>query len=159
MSDLQQRFHDYCRARAANVVSKYSRWLETHDGFDCQQDYCVDCVEIQRYVERHNKTGFTKIRGWDDRTEVDSVMHCDRCGVRLKCSLTDCGMEQEIEYLLQDDHLTDEDCYTISDFLDGFGCYDDGKYWPLIAPHAERLMAGMGDYSFRESEMVRQKGT
>lgn len=137
------RLLQYCLERSSGVESKYMRWLVSDAGKCSEGFYCVDCVKIQRYVERHRKSGLTDIDGWDESFYEDSQRFCERCGVVLECSLTKHGIDEEVRHLTEDaTSLHDTDCWTIARFLDGYGDWRDEEHGPLLAPHVERLISG-----------------
>jgi len=109
---------------------------EEEDG----SDFCVDCVQIQYYVNRHKKNGFTDIDGWDEYFPSDSPHWCARCHVLLCHSLTEWGVNQEIDGLEHPGAMSAGDAAIVHNFLDGIGDYQRDKHWPLIEPHAMRLM-------------------
>ncbi len=123
------------------------RWLENDDGDELYEDYCVDRAVNESHRQRNLKRrsrgkdgGFTRVSGWDTSQEEDAQRYCEKCGMLLICSITDYGIEQEIEYIKEADSLSASDCWTISRLLSGSGCHSDDKYWQQIAGHAERLM-------------------
>jgi hypothetical protein len=71
---------------------KYGRWLETKkirnslDG-----DWCVDCID--KAAKKHN----ADIDGWNDYPEQDSPRWCEACGALLTHSLTEYGVELELD--------------------------------------------------------------
>ena len=141
-TNTERRFLDWLAARAAGVEWKYGRWLETHRGGFSEFSYCEECAEIQRHVERHKKTGFSNISGWDDWPASDSPMRCDRCGALLYHSATECMLKAEVQEGLAGDKMLPEDAAILHHAMTCGGEYegDREKWWPLIEPHARRLM-------------------
>lgn len=125
---------------------KYERWLyDAARGEDHEGMYCVDCVVIQRYVERHNKTGCTSIDGWNEWVESDGYRFCDRCGCVLWHSLTGYGVENEMEYLATEgDPLGSVVDVTLTHhMLTCGGEYEFNRknWWPVLEPLCDKLIA------------------
>lgn len=125
---------------ASSVPQKYGRYLETPDGNCDDGDYCVDCVDAEVAERKASGDPYTEIRGWDEAMEQDSVRHCERCGVMLRCSPTRYCIEQDIENLPRVKEMTPDEAAYLYNWLSGMGDYDRNKLWPQIKPHAKRLM-------------------
>lgn len=142
-SELETEFVAWLAESSKNVRWEYMRWLENSDG-DCDEnDYCPKCAEIQRYVERHKNTGYTRIIGWNESIEEDSQRRCARCDVLLHISPTEYMIDDEIEYLATCSEMHVEDAAQFHNWLTHNGNYNGfnrHKYWPLIEPHAKRLL-------------------
>lgn len=153
-SETESRFVEWLRVKAAGVKEEFGRWLETPEGECSDDEWCTDCVKIQRYIERHKRTRFTSISGWNDHPESDSPRRCARCGVLLCHSLTRYGIESEIEGLRMEGPLYPGDAAIVLNFLDGIGDYRRAKDWPVIEPHAIRFMQtdATAETSVRETE-------
>ena len=142
IADIEAQFIQWLAVRADGVKWKYQRWLETSDGAVDLDAYCPECASIQRYVERHNKTGFTRISGWDEWYQEDGPQWCARCGVLLYHSLTAYGLGLEIAGGEDTDGMSPEDAAIMHHAMTCGGEYESDRenLWPLIEPHAKRLM-------------------
>jgi len=148
-TETETRFVEWLAKLSRGVEWKYMRWLLDNDGglFETNNggDFCYDCVEIQKFVNRHERNGFTQIDGWNESFPSDSPRWCERCGILLCHSLTEYGISEEIGGLSEPGRMLPGDAAIIHNFLDGIGDYQRDKHWPLIEPHAIRLMSGKCD--------------
>jgi len=141
-SELEIAFKEWLGPKQADVKEEFMRWLENPDGGCLAEDWCVRCVEIQRYREKHKKSRYTRINGWNEHFESDSPRWCSQCGVLLCFSLTEYGVDMEIsEILATAKDLHAEEAFILFELLDGMGNYIREKHWPMMEPHAKRLMA------------------
>lgn len=140
---LELAFVAWLETQSASVEWRYERCLFDNNRDYDDRDFCATCVEVQRYVERHKKTGLTRIDGWDEAHESDSPKWCERCGVLLWHSLTEDGANNEIKGWLDnlDADVSAQDAAIMHNFLDGNGEYSGytrAKWWPIIEPIARR---------------------
>lgn len=143
-SETEQSFVAWLRVRSAGVETKYMRWLVDPDGDEWEgggSNLCLPCAQIQRFKNRHDKNGYTWISGWDEYVTEDCPQWCVRCGSLLCVSLSRYGVEQEIDGMSQPGPLSPTDAAIYLEFLDGIGDYNRKIHWPLIEPHAIRLMS------------------
>lgn len=142
-SDMEYEFVAWLLDRSRDVRWAYGRWLETYTG-DCgDDDYCTECVIVQRYVERHQKTGYTRISGWNELQSQDGPRWCGRCDVLLYHSPTEHMIEEEMGSWADPHHEPSvTDCAILYNLMTCGGLYqmDRSKWWPLLEPHVERLM-------------------
>lgn len=142
--ETETRFVEWLETASRGVEWKFMRWLTNRDGevFETNNggDFCEDCVIIQRYVNRHKSNGFTDIDGWDEHFPSDSPRWCERCDALLCHSLSEYGVGQEIAVLEDLDSVSPSHAAILYELLSGIGDYQREKHWPLIEPHAIRLM-------------------
>jgi heterodisulfide reductase subunit C len=141
-TSLELRFIGWLLERSKDVKWAYERWLETPSGECYEGVYCTACAGIQRYVERHNRTGFTRVGGWDDDESSDQPYHCERCDTLLHHCPTEHMIEEETEWLSRAESLSDDDAAILHNLMTCGGEYeyDRGKWWLLVEPHVVRLV-------------------
>lgn len=142
-SELEEEFVAWLAELSKGVRWEYMRTLFDNEKNYMDEDYCPKCVEIQRYVEKHNKTGYTNIDGWDESQEADAERRCARCDVLLHISPTEYMIGDEIEYLSTCDEISEDFAAQMHNWLTHNGNYSGfnrHKFWPLIEPHAKRLL-------------------
>ncbi len=111
-----------CAEVFAKVMSKkemkYGRWLTTKDtNNSLDGDWCVDCIE--KAAKRHN----ADIDGWDDYPEQDGPRWCEDCGALLTHSLTEYGVDSELEAC--GCPAIGEDAQILHNLADGIGDLQD----------------------------------
>jgi hypothetical protein len=86
---------------AAKVRTKRLYWIETPDGTLVSNNgfcWCQDCgsakVRNLRRHDRKNREDYFLDGGWG--SEEDGPQFCCCCGVRLRCTLTEHGAQEEI---------------------------------------------------------------
>lgn len=143
-TESEKLFVAWLERKSAGIEWCSLCWLETADG-DCDDpEYCPECVEIQRRVEKHNKTGFTRICYGSDSEETDSPKRCERCGCLLYHSPTEYYLEEEIGVMEKPGPVCPSDAAIWHNMLTMNGCYgpcNRAEWWPKIEPHAKRMMA------------------
>ncbi len=141
--NAESDFLAWIAERGTGVRWAYGRWLEDPQGNMDEGSYCPDCAVIQRYVERHNKTRYTRISGWDESQSQDSPTWCERCGVLLHHSPTEYMIEEEWSFWV-DPHreLDATDFAILHNLMTCGGLYEmqRDKWWPVLEPHAKRMM-------------------
>lgn len=143
-TQLEIDFVAWLRELSKDVEVRYGRYFETNGG-DCDDnDYCTECVQIERWRRKHAKSKFIKICGWDEAPTQDGCRHCDRCGCMLEFSPTEYCTEQYIEHIPECEELDDEFAWELWNWMSGMGSFDRDEHWPQIKPHAERLMRAAG---------------
>jgi len=113
-------------------------WLEDADD---DQEYCRDCIEaLFESIKGDYPDAF--IAGGYSGLEIDHPLWCanEKCDKRLECSLTDYGVETELEYYLNGGAvmpLREEDAYGLLDILQCMGWEERQKkyikLWKRVA--------------------------
>lgn len=70
-------------------------------GCDAGYNYCLDCCEakVAEMKAKNPKADVSVDGGWD--TEHDSPPFCEPCGARLSGTLTDYGVDQEMDHFIE----------------------------------------------------------
>lgn len=111
---------------ASKVKDSNPRWIcipggyyETNNG----SDFCDDCgwfiMRHLRRKDRKNKSDYLLDGGW--RTESDSHSFCAHCGMRLRVSLTDYALNDDLEYYRENgvrENSVLDDAYSLDLMLD-----------------------------------------
>ena len=143
---FENEFWEWVKTLSKDVPRADACYLEPHDN---KRDGCDDryfrpkCVEIQRWVEKHNKTGLTRARSPLESHDSDSTIWCDRCGMLLYSSPTEYCIEVEADegWPSMDTLAQGSECAAILfDMYDCGGSYqcDHDKFWAMLEPHARR---------------------
>ena len=144
MSEFEDEFWEWIKELSKDVPRAKACYLKSHDNNDCDyRDFCPKCVDIQRWVEKHNKTCFTHVRYPYESPDSDSTIWCDRCGILLYSSPTDYCIETEAnEGWPEIDIITkgSELAAILFDMYDCGGSYacSHDKWWAILEPHARR---------------------
>jgi len=148
MTEFEDKFWEWIKALSKDVPRADACYLGSHDndrnGWD-DRDFCPKCVEIQRWVEKHNKSKLTHVHYPCESPESDSTIWCDRCGILLYSSPTDYCIETEanegwpmIETMTQGSEDADAAIlFDMYDFGGSYACSHD-KWWAILEPHARR---------------------
>lgn len=89
--------------------------LPTESCCDETNDFCPICAgyEIRRLKKKFRK--FMRSRGVElsigrsyGSGEEDSVPHCELCGIRLSCNLTEDGIDQELDAISEEGYLSED---------------------------------------------------
>jgi hypothetical protein len=140
-TQLEIDFKRWLRELASGVTVRYGRRFEANDGSCDDSDYCVDCVQKERWKRKHKKSEYIKIDGWDEAHETDSTPSCERCGCMIEFSPTNYFIREELKWLSEATEIDQWSAEILCRVLDN---YDRKTQWPLVAPHAERLMRDAG---------------
>lgn len=140
-TQLEIDFIAWLRELSADVTARYSRHFENEDGQSESEDYCVECVDAVQEERLASGNEFSIIDGWDDAHEQDSAPHCEKCGCLLEFSPTQYCIDNEIEWLEQALDISADDAEIFLRVMQNFHRETE---WPMIAPHAERLMRAAG---------------
>lgn len=112
-TDVKEYLASLCKDLDTDSV----HWV--HDG-DEAVSWCRSCCIFKvRHLKRHNKRAIKKNGlnylvdgGWG--SEEDGPQFCAGCGKPLECTLTNCGIEEELDHFLSERMM-----------------YLDGKPWRL----------------------------
>jgi hypothetical protein len=140
-TQLEIDFIEWLRELSADVQARYSRHFENEDGQSEEADYCVECVDAVQEERLASGNEFSIIDGWNDAHEQDSAPHCEKCGCLLEFSPTQYCIDNEIEWLEQALDISADDSEIFLRVMQNFHRETE---WPMIAPHAERLMRAAG---------------
>lgn len=152
-TQLEVDFVKWLAELSADVPIRYGRWFETEDGDANGGDYCVECVDaemVAREDPSHEMHEYRFVAGWNDAQETDASPYCDGCGCLLQHSPTEYCIEEEIEFLGELSQLSEDEAARFHNWLSGMGNYQRDKHWPMIKPHAERLMNAAKRAAIRE---------
>jgi hypothetical protein len=138
------------RARVAELSAgaespEDAYWLSGE--LDDNEEYCHDCAE-KKLDEIRRKRRDPELGGLGcgcGTHESDSQLFCEMCGKKLMCSLTNYGIEQEIEHFEQYwfealDHPAE--WAALGKVLDAL-MYDDDEKWDRIAAILELREPGI----------------
>lgn len=109
---------------------KDCHWISTPNG-DYGMEYCDDCgeklVEKLRSEDQENADDYILDGGW--RTDHDTTVWCEDCGVRLNGALTDYGASEELaHYVCEGIHsFSPEVAYDISELIDHYDWQSDNS--------------------------------
>ena len=136
-------FKEWLQTKSQDVAFAESYYLDCprHLDFGGTGDsFCWDCVQKQRWINRHKKDPWTNIRreGW---RESDSHSFCGRCYTPLEHSATEYLIESEIEHYESNvEPLSATDALLMLNMID-MGAWDDDKHWPPLEPIAARILS------------------
>lgn len=139
-TQLEIDFVQFLAELSDGVNVRYRRWFETPSGEIDDNDYCTECAVIERWKRKHEKSRYTRISGWDEAETADSRSYCERCGCMLELSPTAECIASDIQFVSEADELGPETAADLRNWLTGMGDYRREIHWPMIKPHAERLM-------------------
>lgn len=100
----------------------YVHWVINKDGYDEEGDFCPECVigELVRVVTEQGRVDEddddTRTIYEYPATEDDGCRHCETCGALLDYTLTNYGVENEL------DHFSDAD--SVWDWNDADACFE-----------------------------------
>jgi hypothetical protein len=112
------------------------------NGIDGVMEDCDDCYATGR---TNAEDQYTEIAGdGGSAGGTDSQPFCEGCGAALLCSPSKDMIEEDIEWLADAEEIGKESALSIHEWLTGMGDYQPEKHWPMIEPHAKRLMTAAG---------------
>lgn len=152
-AEARAEIEDFIHSHAANAeVRPECHWFSGDEPgwpHDAGQEFCGECAEAildlfyEEYPELDERYEDGEIDraardivldgGWS--TDHDSLPYCDECGCQLNGSLTDYGVEQELE------HFSDPERYPGHDDRESWACLsvslmnladDDARWFDLV---------------------------
>lgn len=138
----RDEFSAWLNSRCGSVELVTGYYLDPHrtsKAGDTGESFCWDCVQKQRWINRHQKQPWTDIRQ-EDWPERDSHQFCERCEIPLEQIPTDYQLEEEIEHW--------SNCATSLVLSETDACLMgnlvhfriDRDNWPDFAPLAARIL-------------------
>lgn len=163
---------DFIRERAAGAEERLPcHWIGGAGDvkrfpYDGATDFCRECAEsaIDEFYEANpdqrgeddDELALFLDGGWN--TEHDSPPYCEVCGDALDGSLTDYGVDQELEHFEEHppriDYPTDWDLFANA----AEGLDDDDERWMWIAEHVAEAQAELVARAQREAELAASPG-
>lgn len=107
-------------------------WLSSQEtDIDQSEDWCYNCaVKKAEELTIQLKKKVDVDGGWSSQ-ESDTCSHCQDCETQLNYSLTEYGVESELDHFLDEDikilPLSKEEAYEINEVLGSYNCYDEQK--------------------------------
>lgn len=160
---------DFILERAAGALDPLPcHWIggagEVHGfQYDAGSNFCCECAEalIELFYEAHpeldpDAEDLYLDGGWS--TEHDSPPFCEECGTRLAGSLTNYGVDQELEHF--------EDYAPGYDHVESWAQFyealcetsEDDQRWSWVAEHVAKVKAEGVELAAREAALAAQPG-
>jgi hypothetical protein len=138
-------FLEWLREKSKGVDFAQSFYLEVHhmhrNNDDDGESYCWECVNKQRWLNRHKRDPYTNIHreNWPDK---DSSSFCDRCYTPLEHSPTNYHIESEIEHYANhaNEPTSPTDALLLLNMM-VMGAWESDKHWPGLAPVAAAMIS------------------
>ena len=114
-------------------------WVESeYKDVDESEDRCYECAKkkAEELTERLKVKVFVS---GGSLQESDTCAHCQDCGELLEYTLTDCGVESELDHYLAEDSEIDFDREEAYHLLNVLECYPHSEHNKRIIELAKKI--------------------